>query len=245
MIRSNFNKITLLANEVITIEESIDNIIKIYKFRMPSVLETTEFNFYTFLSFCIVEEEELKNWFKRVEFKSRYELFKLILNEPNIFRDTVVPFFEKYWLNWNEVADDFLTVSKEVFDLFCLYLAVACGQKKFKEVADLEQDLSNLTPEELEWKKREKEYEDIISKTKAKKSDVDSTNSQGFGNELVIAAVVHDFSLSMKEVLDMNFFTLYYYFSLTEKLGAYNIDLIASATGSTKKGHKHKYWVNI
>jgi hypothetical protein len=37
---------------------------------------------------------------------------------------------------------------KEVFDLFCLYLAVAAGQKKFKEVEELEEDLSILTPEE-------------------------------------------------------------------------------------------------
>jgi hypothetical protein len=65
------------------------------------------------------------------------------------------------------------------------------------------------------------------------------------GTELVIAAIVHDFGLSLQEVLDMNYFTLYYYFGLTDKLASYNVDLIATGTGSVKKGHKHKYWVNI
>lgn len=39
---------------------------------------------------------------------------------------------------------------KEIFDLLCLYLGVACGQKQFKEVQQLEEDLSNLTAEERE-----------------------------------------------------------------------------------------------
>jgi hypothetical protein len=39
---------------------------------------------------------------------------------------------------------------KEIFDLFCLYLAVACGQKKFEEVTEYENDYSTMTPEEIE-----------------------------------------------------------------------------------------------
>lgn len=245
MIRSNFTQTALMANSEIVIEYSQNENKILYKFCMPSIKDTTEFGFYSFLSFCIIPEKDLQEWFKSVNFTSRYELLQLILQEPNDFADLLLHFFKKYWLNWEKNADEFFSISKEVFDLFCLYLAVACGQKKFKEVTEYEEDLDTLSPEEREWKLKQKEYEDLISKTKAKNREQNTTNGNATGNELVIATVVHDFGLSLQEVLDMNFFTLYYYFGLTEKLASYNVDLIATGTGSVKKGHKHKYWVNI
>ena len=244
MIRSNFTKLALLANtEIVVGYDTPNSTVQYYNFRMPTVRETTEFNFYTFLTFCILDEARLKEWFKNVEFETRYDLMKAIMAQPSEFRELIALFLKRYWLNCNQDADEFFNMPKEIFDLFCLYLAVACGQKKFEEVAEYENDYSTMTPEEIEWKKREKEYNDLISKARAKAKESDA--HKGAGNELVIAAVVHDFGFSMDEVLNMNFYTLYYYFGLTEKLASYNVDLIATGTGSVKKGHKHKYWVNI
>lgn len=245
MIRSNFTQTALLANTEIIIEYTTEEESKQFRFRMPTIRESTEFNFYTFLTFCILEENKLRDWFKSAQFDSRYALLKLIFAEPNDFCNLLCYFFKKYWLNWDGEADEFFSMPKEVFDLFCLYLAVAAGQKKFKEIEELEEDLSKLTPEERAWKEREKEYNDLIAKTKAKAAEQNKEKGKGMGTELVIAAIVHDFGLSLQEVLDMNYFTLYYYFGLTDKLASYNVDLIATATGSVKKGHKHKYWVNI
>lgn len=99
MIRSNFTQVALLANTKIVVEHSEGQIVKQYVFRMPTIRESTEFNFYTFLTFCILEEDKLKEWFKGVDFDSRYTLFKMILLEGGDFKKTLVPFLQRYWLN--------------------------------------------------------------------------------------------------------------------------------------------------
>ena len=59
MIRSNFTQTALLANTEIVVEYTTEEESKQFLFRMPTIKESTEFNFYTFLTFCILEEKKL------------------------------------------------------------------------------------------------------------------------------------------------------------------------------------------
>ena len=96
MIRSNFTQTALLANTEIVVEYTTEEESKQFRFCMPTIRESTEFNFYTFLTFCILEEKKLSDWFKSAQFDSRYALLKLIFAEPNDFCNLLCCFFKKY-----------------------------------------------------------------------------------------------------------------------------------------------------
>jgi hypothetical protein len=97
MIRSNFTKLALLANtEIVVGYDTPNSTVQYYNFRMPTVRETTEFNFYTFLTFCILDEARLKEWFKNVEFETRYDLMKAIMAQPSEFRELIALFLKRY-----------------------------------------------------------------------------------------------------------------------------------------------------
>lgn len=237
MITSNFNRTSLLY--LSTFEVDYDN--QKFYFTIPKLKDTLKHGFNLFMVFCSMEEKELRKFFEGVNFVNRYHLLVQILSIENEVAPILYKWFQ-FCIKDFEYRDDSLMageflITSEVFDLFCTYIAIACGQKKIDVLVSMEEE-KNLTPEEREWNRRMREHQAIIDRAR-KKAD-----ENGLELDIIIACLMREFGLTLDQVFELNYYTIFFLFEQVGKIARYNVDVIAAGNGLLPKGQKHKYWIN-
>jgi hypothetical protein len=152
----------------------------------------------------------------------------------NIVFKKEIKMVDDWLLDGNYVIDD------QVMDFLSYILAVNTGTEKLE---DVQKELSSnvkKTPEELEWDRLMREQQKQINKVKNKFTDSKLTV------DLMIAAVMREFKMSIEELMNKNFYFIRYFYRACLKIDAYSLNLIAEGNGNVDaKKHKHKYWVNM
>lgn len=238
MIISNFNNVSILYLDKFEIR--VDEH-KIY-FSPPKLKDTLVNDFNFFMAFCSISDADLRKYFQGISFVNRYGLLTLILSEGGESGVVLYRWFQKC-IEGFKYADDSLKVgdlwlSNEVFELICTYVAISCGQKKIDVLKQITEE-ENLTPAMREWNRRLREDQEKIDRARAKASE-----GKGAELDVVIACLVREFRLSLEEIFNMTYYTIFFLFSQIGKIARYDVDVIAAGMGSLKKGHKHKHWVN-
>lgn len=84
---------------------------------------------------------------------------------------------------------------------------------------------------------QEKRMKELEAKVQAKKQKQKSNEDQDGQNilESIMIAVTYEFGFSLEDIMNMNYFTLIWYYSYTGKLHVYRINQQAIASGMVKK----------
>lgn len=232
-MKSNFNSVSLLCG--LSTIEIIGEKGERYLMRLPLLKDQIENNdFETFLGFCATSIEEV-NKQNKSKFTSKLMLLKVYKRQAVDVVKVVEKYLSKFMVGFKYV-DDFIywdkyIVSKELFDIFCDYCAIACGVKPIEDLKYV------ITKDMTEFEIRQMEMEKKIAKTKAK-------GQQGLNVELdsILAGVAYEFGYSFEQLREKTLYSIYFMFSQLNKITNYEITNIAMGNGLTKKNTKHGHW---
>lgn len=239
MINSNFSKISLMCNSDIMIN-SDDGI---FVFHMLSIKEEYsdiyDFNF--FLGCCVKSFEDFKKEGLSIENISRMDIIKEIIRRDSKLGLDILHFLSIIIQDFEYVDGSFkcgnYTINDEIFDLMCNYIGVASAAISFDESKSLI-DESKMSPAEREWERKRRINEEKIRKNK-------NQNNKSIDLDKVIASVMYEFNISLKDILDMNKYTIYYLYSCTGAIMIYEKNKIAFGNGNVSKNSKFVYWTEL
>lgn len=235
-MKSNFTSEALLCNSKIIIEGKNK---ELYVMKLPVLRDKIENHDYdTFLGFCAMDLKEF-NKTSGLNLKHKLELLKLYREQG---QKEIVKVLEKYFTRYMigyHVKDEQMywgnrIISKDIFQLFCDYMAVALGVKKIEELKLI------ITDDMDEITKRQIMLERKIAATKAK-------DPSGGGNvplDLIMTGVCQEFGYSYADLYEMTPYSIYFMYSQLGKIMNYEINNIAAGNGLLKKNSKHKHWAS-
>ena len=240
----NVSAVTLLNNSDIFYKRTHRKIEQTFIFHLPTVKEMYDsgHDFNIFRSLCVRTVKELSKDFN-IQFEDRKTIFAFILTSPreNRIRQTLEYFLNLCWKKFR-LVDDFIIcngfrVDNQVIEFFCNLISLGLGHITLEKFLD-DNDTENLTPEELEWKRREEEYKSRIAAMKSNK------DIQGIALEDMLLAISYDFKISLEDLINKNFYTILMYYSQVWKIDAYRTQLSYYGNSFAKPG-KHKHWTQF
>jgi hypothetical protein len=174
--------------------------------------------------------EELKSFLKIEEDISKLQIITMLLTK----------------LDENE--DLTTKLKKIIIDLNIKNEVIHIGQSRLKaseleKVSEVLQILMGQTNKVQEEKLSpdEKRLRDLEAKVKAKKEQqsgnakLDDEESDKNNIEDIILSVIYEFGFDFEKIMNMNYFTLIWYYSYTSKLHVYRINQHAIGSGMVKK----------
>jgi hypothetical protein len=174
--------------------------------------------------------EELKSFLKIEEDISKLQIITMLLTK----------------LDENE--DLTTKLKKIIIDLNIKNEVIHIGQSRLKaseleKVSEVLQILMGQTNKVQEEKLSpdEKRLRDLEAKVKAKKEQqsgnekLDDQESDKNNIEDIILSVIYEFGFDFEKIMNMNYFTLIWYYSYTSKLHVYRINQHAIGSGMVKK----------
>jgi len=226
-----FNKIQLLRNRPIQVEREEP---ETYLFiQAPTISELYDNNLFFFtIQILTMELEELKKFLKVKNKKfNRMNIVNIVLEEANesaeiasyLNRIIVDSYFEEGFLcvNNKELTDsEIQKISK--------LLRISIGEERYEDYSEEKKD---LTDEE----KRLLELEEKIKKKKQTQQQAEEKVDSKSVLEDIIIAVSYEFGFTLEHIMDMNYFTLLWYYSYTGKIHVYRINQFAIGSGMVKK----------
>ena len=237
----NISEITLLSNSDIVYKRDFHKKEQTFIFHIPTIKEmfVSCYDFNIFRALCTKALKELNKDFKTT-FKTRKELFMFILTLPetNRIRQTFL-YFLKICCKKFRLVDGFMIcngfrfMDDEVIDFFCNTLSLGLGDVTLEKFLD--ENSQQLSPEELEWKRREEEYKSKIASVKSSKG-ADTIDIQ-----TMLLAISYDFRISLEELMEKNFYTVLLYYGQIWRIDAYKTQL-SFYGNSFAKPEKHKHW---
>lgn len=198
------------------------------------------YNFNFFLGCCASSVNMLKQQITDFTFDNKYDLFRALCKSTISEKVDLLACLSYCIQDFEYVEDSFYcgqsAIDVEVFELFCDYISIACGYNSF-EILETKKKLREMTDFEREWEKKRLEHEAKIKAAKAK---------QGKGTELdiVIASIMREFGVSIKDIFQMNKYSLFFLYSQVGKIANYEVTKIAAGTGNLSRSTKHQYWAN-
>lgn len=218
------NKLMLLRNKDFYFVNENDK--RIY-FKVPNFDDyLADTNLSIFLSMLEID----KSQFKEMQIKNNYDLILAMLNN-NMYLNEIIPTLHKFIPDLTIEGQGLFVngeyIIPEELDFIILIWKIALGLEKVEIL-----DNKELDPELSEFEKRIKEKEDKIKKIK-NKVDTDSLDL-----DKVLITIMREFSLTMSQILEMNLFTIFWYYVYALKISNYNIEVVAFGNGLIKK-HKH------
>lgn len=237
MITSNFSSTALLANVPIIVKND-DNI---FIFNMPTIEKEYGgiYSYSNLIFLCSTDVSELQNYFKDVPFKSRYELIKKICEHgTDDFGTSIIYCLSNIITDFEYIADSFRSggkvISEEIFELLCMYVAIASGSRDFNYLEEKEKE-KFMTEEERAWEERKRRNEAKIRKAKSK-------SGKKIELDTVMSCVCYEFGIPIKDLVQMNKYSVYFLYGKIGKISSYEVTKIAAGTGNLGKKNKHKYW---
>lgn len=238
MIQSNFGEMVLLCNLPVTIQCDQGFII----LHIPTIKDeySSIYDCNFFFGCCVKDLIELKEDLKIPTINTKMELIKAIMFQDSIIGASIIQCLNMIIQEFKYVDGSFYSgetlIVDEVFDTICNYIAVAIGGKDFKDL-DKDKELANMDETERAWELRRRKNEAKIRKSKNKEGKTISLST-------IMACVSYEFHISLKELCEMNKYTVYFFYSKIGKISSYEVTKIAAGTGNLGKKSKHTYWTN-
>ena len=236
-MRSNFSSEALLCNSEIIIEGKHK---ELYTMRLPVLKDSIEnLDYHDFVTFCSTPLKDY-NEFYGLKLKSRFALFKLYREQGDKkLVENLMKYFTFYMIGFHE-KDDILywgsrVLTKDLFDLFCDYIAIAVGYKNIKDLKlVITEDMDEVT-------KRQIMLERKIAATKSKSEDGAKRN-QSF--DIIMTGVCQEYGFKYQDLYNMTPYSILFMYSQLGAIMNYNITNIAAGNGLLKKSAKHKHWAD-
>lgn len=238
MIQSNFGEMVLLCNLPVTIQCDQGFII----LHIPTIKDeySSIYDCNFFFGCCVKDLIELKEDLKVPTINTKMELIKAIMFQDSIIGTGIIQCLNMIIQEFKYVDGSFYSgetlITDEVFDTICNYIAVAIGGRDFKDL-DKDKELANMDAIERAWELRKRKNEAKIRKSKNKEGKTISLST-------IMACVSYEFHISLKELCEMNKYTVYFFYSKIGKISSYEVTKIAAGTGNLGKKSKHTYWTN-
>lgn len=236
-MKSNFNSETLLCNRPITI---IDKRGGIYNLVLPTLRDKLDnIDYDIFIGFCATSLEEIAVATGR-KFRDKFHLFKEYKKNNVDILPVLDKYFAKYMIGFKYVDDSLYwgnrLVSKEIFEAFCNYCAIASGAKSLDDLELI------ITDDMDEFEKQRIRNEIRIRKTKAKAASENTAKKSSLTK--ILAGVCHEFGLSYNQLLDMTLYSIYFMYSQLGHIMNYEITNVAAGNGLLKRTTKHNHWAD-
>lgn len=226
-----FNRIQLLRNKPIKIERDSEN--GFLYVQGPSIGTVYEDELLYFLvQLIIMSKEELIDYLKIKNLKySKMEIINLIFKETKD-AELLSQKISEIIID-SQIEDEYLCVNgKEITDneisLIANILKIVMGQKKYDEVVVENKELSDQ-------EKKLAELEKKIQQKKQKQTEDKEVTEDKNVLEDIMAAVSYEFGYTIEHMMNMNYFTLLWYYSYTGKIHVYRINHFALSSGMVKK----------
>jgi hypothetical protein len=238
-INSTFDKMSLIHNTKVQFSVNDRRVIE---FRFPTVKETLgDLQFKVFLGIIILTPEEIKKRDLKFNFKIEKvgDLIQGLIASRDYFKN-IVPYLLKYITN-SEYKDAGIYVDNEKIMSYELNyivekILISVGQSTFKE-EEKKENIENINPMMANILKAQKESEEKLKKKKEK-------NSQGkLSIEEIMLAVTYEFGISQKDLLDLNYFSIIWYFGYVGKVDAHKLNQMILSSGMSKQ-KSYSYWLN-
>lgn len=238
VVTSNFNKSALLINTPIIVRNDRK---ETFVFYMPTLRDEFEgiLNYNFFYGFCAAHLQDLKEK-TRAEFTSKHDFLIKAIRSGDANTVSLLGCLTRHIQDFKYVDDSLycgeFKLDEEVFELFCLYVAIASGCEKWEALTIREQE-KNMSPEEKEWERRKRLNQAKINAAKERAGK--STNFED-----IVASIMYEFGMSLTEVYNLNKFSFMALYSNIMTIAGYEVSKIAAGTGNLGKESKHKYWTN-
>jgi hypothetical protein len=226
-----FNKIQLLRNKPIQIERDKPETYLLVQAPTISQLYDNNLFFFT-IQLLTMELEELKNFLKVKNKKfNRMNILNVVLEEATESEE-IASYLNKIILN-SYFEEGFLCLNnKEITDneiqKVSKLLRIAIGEERYE---DYSEEVKELTNEE----KRLLELEEKIKKKKQTQQQAQEKVDSKSVLEDIMIAVTYEFGFTLEHIMNMNYFTLLWYYSYTGKIHVYRINQFAIGSGMVKK----------
>ena len=221
-----FNRIQMLSNKPIRIaRDKQDSYLFVQGPTIGQVYEDDKLFLAT--QILIMPEKELKNFLNLKDSKlNKLELLTLLLTNYKE-KDDILEKFKQIilglYIKDNKLYIDSELLKQQEVDRIESILQIIMGQKVEKK-----EDEPELSPQE-------KRLKDLEDKVKAKKQKQEPEREDENGIENIIIAVIYEFGFDFEKIMNMNYFTLIWYYSYTGKLHVYRINQQAISSGMVKK----------
>jgi hypothetical protein len=114
-------------------------------------------------------------------------------------------------------------------------ILISIGQKNFEEEEKTNEE--KLDPVMAKILQAQKESEEKLKKSKQKKSE------GGLSIEQIMLAVTYEFRIPSKDLLELNYFGVIWYFSYVGKVDAHKLNQMILSSGMSKQ-KSYSYWLN-
>jgi hypothetical protein len=226
-----FNKIQLLRNRPIQVERGVS---ESYLFiQAPTISQLYDDNLYFFTVQLLTMELNALREFLKVKNKklSRIEILNIVLEEAQEKED-ILSNLQKIILNCYFQEGFVFVNKKEITEVeiekISKLIRIAIGEEKYE---DYSEEVKELTDEE----KRLLELEEKIKKKKQTQQQAQEKVDSKSVLEDIMIAVTYEFGFTLEHIMNMNYFTLLWYYSYTGKIHVYRINQFAIGSGMVKK----------
>jgi len=226
-----FNRIQMLRNKPIKIaRDKKDSYLYVQGPTIGEIYEDDKL--FLAIQILLMSEKELKEFIDVEDPKAnKIDLLKIMLNSFQE-KDFLLEKMQKIILGLNikskELYVDTQLLKIKELERIKEILQIIMGQKNAEE----KQPEGELSPEE----KRIQELEEKIKSKKTKDTNApEDKDTKDNTIEDIMAAVIYEFGFDFEKIMNMNYFTLIWYYSYTGKLHVYRINQHAIGSGMVKK----------
>lgn len=223
-----FNRVQMLRNKPIRIaRDKEDSYLYVQGPTIGQIYEDEKL--FLLSQVLMMEEKELKNFLQiNIDGLDKLSMITIMLTqfkEKNILLEKIKQIIldleivkAKIYINEDILTKKELSRIEEI-------LLIVMGQKR-----ETKEEEHELSPEE----KRIKELEEKVQAKKNKQKSNEEKDEQNIMEDIMIG-VIYEFGFSLEQIMNMNYFTLIWYYSYTGKLHVYRINQHAIGSGMVKK----------
>ena len=233
---TNYSELKLLSSQKIL--GTING--KEFEIVPPKLLDYHNKAFVFLITMLDEDIEEIKDMIVGQQFTSHYLIFSFIL--AGIDKAEDVEKIGSLALSGLQLILPELVFEDKKFMLKGEFL----DETSFNEIVILifkmlKRDKIIINPDDDKFTKKEKKMKLLAQKIKR---DSEKDSSKGDSIENMLAAILYEFQqYTLKDLFELNIYTIYYLFGYVGKISNYEISRIAYATGNFKKGKKLKYFI--
>lgn len=226
-----FNRLQLLRNKIIKVER--ENKKDFLNIKGPSVGELYDDSIKFFMiQVLIMSKEQLIEYLNITNEKySKIEMINVILQEAQDaenLKATIADIIVGAQMQEGFLCYEDIEITEKEIEKVSHLLKIIMGQKKYDENATEESQLSDD-------EKRMLALEEKIKKKKAEQQkNEEAVDSKNVLEDIMIA-LAYEFNLTIEQMMDMNYFTLLWYYSYTGKIHVYRTNQFALSSGMVKK----------
>lgn len=226
-----FNRIQMLRNKPIKIaRERQDSYLFIQGPTIGQIYEDDKL--FMAIQILMMPEKELKEFLnlKDTGF-DKLQLLTLLVTEYKE-KETLINYFSKTILGF-KVKDERIFIDTQLLKLKEVYSIQEILQAIMGQKIEPIKEEKELSPQE----KRLLELEEKVKNKKAEQKEKEPEQIKDDENHIenIMVAVMYEFGFDFEKIMNMNYFTLIWFYSYTSKLHVYRINQFAIGSGMVKK----------